>query len=599
MNGFIDEIYKDESPLKTVAHIKGILASNGIETEEIWMPTSVPYCSAVRVNVVGTTFGSNGKGLSKELALASGYGELMERLQLGYITGGMTQKDGNYCVSDGLSKILPARQLLEDDSALYQRIALRLEMFSGEKMTAEQLLLQYADSDGCVQAAPYFNITSGKTQYFPSEIRKRVYNANGCAAGNSMEEAIVQGISETVERNHQMEIIARELTPPDVPEEVLQKYTASYEIIRFVRSNGYKVVIKDCSLGRKFPVLCACIINEKTGMYHTHFGAYPVFEIALARTLTESFQGRNIQNIATVSSFLESREEACSARNIANEMGNSTGQKQLSFFIGQPQYPFNADAGFEGGNNKELLRECIAYFKEQDLELLVREGSCLGFPTYQILIPGYSELFIHRLLDNQDELKFLPQAVKTLRDPKKAKLQDIMGYLMHLARIGVLDKTVSGIHGFSASARLSTTLNGWQDAAYMALNQAHVYYTIGRKKEAFQALSNAMTLPELAANSYLNCLKLYLSLEQKGHDPRPALALFHEAQISQDVLEQIDSGKNPLDRFVLSCDGQCDEGCPLIKVCCQKRVQELSNLINQKTATLDFDVFTEKLKALL
>lgn len=602
MNSFIDEVYKDESPLKTVAHIKNILSQNGIETEEIWMPTSVPYCSAIRINVVGTTFGTNGKGLSPELALASGYGEMMERLQLGYITGGMTQKDGNYCVSDGQSRIMSAQELLQTGGRFYERIARRLEQLYGIHKDAQQILLQYADGEGMLQVAPYYNLTRKQPDYFPAEIRKRVYNANGCAAGNTMEEAIVQGISEIVERNHQIRIIAEELTPPNVPEEVLQKYTTAYEIIQFVRSKGYKVMIKDCSLGGKFPVLCACIVDQKTGKYHTHFGAYPVFEIALARTLTESFQGRNIDNIAKVTSFLESRAEACSARNIANELGNSTGQKQLSFFIGTSQYPFNDKAGFEGGNNKALLAECVEYFRNLDLEVLVREGSCLGFPTYQVLIPGYSEVFIHRLLEEQDELKYLPLAVKTLRDPKAAKLPSIMGYLMHMNRIGQLDSTVSGIHGFSSSSRLSLKLNTQQEQAYMALNQAHIYYTIGRKKEALAALTNALVLPELEQQSYLGCLKLYLSMELKGEDAqytRSVLDLFHGEQITSQLLETIQAGKNPLDNYVLSCDEQYCDNCPLYTVCCQKRVQELSELINKKTAQLDFESFAQELERLV
>lgn len=599
---FVDEVYKDESPVNTVHAIKQLLRDNGIETEEIWMPTSVPYCSAVRVNVLGTTFGTNGKGLSPELALASGYGELMERLQLGYITGGMTQKDGNYCVNDGQSRRLPARQLLDSSRRLYEQIARRLETFTGEHMDADRVLLQYADGEGMVQTAPYYNLTKGAAEYFPSEIRKRIYNANGCAAGNSMEEAIVQGISEIVERNHQMRIIAEELTPPDVPEEVLRNYKTAYEIISYVRSKGYKVLVKDCSLGTKFPVLCVCFIDERTGRYHTHFGACPVFEIALARALTESFQGRDIDNITIYDTFLSSREEACSARNIANEMGVGAGEKQLSFFVGTPKYPYNPDAGFRGTTNKQLLQECVEYFTDLGYEILIRDGSCMGFNTYQIIIPGYSELFIHRLQEKQDELKFLPYAVKTLRDPAAAGMEAIMGFLMHMSRINTLDQTVSGVHGFSASARLSTTMTARQDMGFMALSMAYVYYMLGRKKETLNALNNALTIPEFGKQEWLVCLKKYLTLKQRGMEDgyiRSVLEMFHSKQTVEQLLAAVQSGKNPLERYIISCKGQCDEACPLYKVCCQKRVLELSDLINEKTKQLSFEEFAGRLQVLL
>ena len=92
--GALDRTFKDDSPLDTVKKIKGILKSYGIETEEKWMDSGVPYCYSLRVSVYGTVFGTNGKGVTKELALASGYGELMERLQLGRILKSDQQKDG-------------------------------------------------------------------------------------------------------------------------------------------------------------------------------------------------------------------------------------------------------------------------------------------------------------------------------------------------------------------------------------------------------------------------------------------------------------------------------------------------------------------------
>ena len=84
----LDADFKDESPLKTVAHIKQILKDNGIETMETWVETSVPYCYVISIRVVGTTFVVNGKGLTKEFTLASGYGELMERLLKGQFKEG-------------------------------------------------------------------------------------------------------------------------------------------------------------------------------------------------------------------------------------------------------------------------------------------------------------------------------------------------------------------------------------------------------------------------------------------------------------------------------------------------------------------------------
>ena len=81
----VDAEYKDSSPVQTVNRIKCILDDYGIETEEIWLETNVPYCYALSVVEKNTGFRVNGKGLTREFALASGYGEFMERLQLGFV----------------------------------------------------------------------------------------------------------------------------------------------------------------------------------------------------------------------------------------------------------------------------------------------------------------------------------------------------------------------------------------------------------------------------------------------------------------------------------------------------------------------------------
>ena len=75
----VDAIFKDDSPVATVEKIISILRRHGIEPVERWGDTCVPYCFYLSVKIHGTNFSVNGKGLTKEFARASGYGELMER----------------------------------------------------------------------------------------------------------------------------------------------------------------------------------------------------------------------------------------------------------------------------------------------------------------------------------------------------------------------------------------------------------------------------------------------------------------------------------------------------------------------------------------
>lgn len=73
----IDEKFKDESPKVTYEKIERILKENGISVTEHWNQSGVNHCHSLRVTIDGTNAGSNGKGLTRDLARASAYAELM------------------------------------------------------------------------------------------------------------------------------------------------------------------------------------------------------------------------------------------------------------------------------------------------------------------------------------------------------------------------------------------------------------------------------------------------------------------------------------------------------------------------------------------
>lgn len=586
----VDGQFKDNSPLATVAKIKNILKENGIETVEVWHETSVPYCYAMSVKVPGTIFSVNGKGLTHDFALASGYGELMERLQMGFINGPNVQKDGDFAFDSTKYDLLPAEELLERNRNWYQLLSDSLKRFTGVVMTPEEIIAQYADQDGLLSATPYWNITTDTKEYLPTDMRKRVYATNGCAAGNSPEEAIVQALSEIVERNHQTRIIDECLALPNIPDEVLQKYEVAWNIITFVRENGYKVIMKDASLGTGFPVVCACIIDRQTGRYHTHFGAYPVFEIALERSLTESFQGRNIRNITTLENFLVKKQGEYSLASITNEMTMGTWIKTPEFFVGTSHRPFDENLGMTGGNNKELLRQCKEYFSKLGYDILVRDRSCLGFPTYQVIVPGYSEMLIHRLSQKMDDHRYAPYAMRTLRDPAGASMPDMLGLMMHLEQMNKFTSNIRGVHGFLRGAKLSADLTQDEENYFMSAALGYVYWALGRRNDVIPCTESLISYASGDALEYLICLKRYVSLLRTGHTPedsRRIIEFFHCEETAGKLLACLEQKKNPLADFILRCDLKCSEKCKMYGKCFEKRAKEITAMLDEKSQALD------------
>ncbi|MBQ9762468.1 MAG: YcaO-like family protein [Oscillospiraceae bacterium] len=596
----IDEQYKDCSPLATVERIKSILAENHIESQVKWIPSGVPYCYTTRVSVPGTTFQTNGKGLTEELALASGYGELIERLQIGFIYGPTSLKDGDFAIDDPKSELIPVRDLLSEDRLWYQRMAQVLLDSTGETITPEQMLNQCATKDGLVAVTPYFDLISSRTVRFPTVLRKRVYGSNGCAAGNTPEEALVQAISEVVERNHQIRIVKEGLALPDIPEEVLKNHKISYKIIDFVRNNGYKVCIKDASLNTGFPVVCACIIDQKTGRYHTHFGAHPVFEIALERALTESFQGRNIERIAKNEDFSKKSNEKFSLSAFYAELRRSSGNKLPGFFVDESLFHFDSSAGTTG-DNRQILRFCMDYFSKRDLPLLVRDCSCLGFPTYQVLVPGYSEVYVNRISTKSDDQRYAPYAITTLRNPAKASIPDMMGLLMHLDRIRTLESSNSEIHSFSMLTKQPSHSSPQRQNQLKSAALGYVYYALGRYPEVIRCIGGIMPMAQGQDLEYLICLKRYLTMLTEGYTADYAhrvIAYFHSEPVVSKLQSILQSKKNPLDEFILKCDMQCTEACPLYGECCLKRVDALAARLDEKSRQLSFDKMRDYLRSI-
>ena len=596
-----DAEFKDESPVKTVEKIKEILKANGIETKERWNESGVPYCHSVRVSVVGTTFGTNGKGLTKEFALASGYGELIERLQSGFVSSISIQKEVAFELRDNLATLMSVDEQMEMGGHWFRAISDNLYTFTGLREEPRTILGRCADADGNLKVVPYHNITKDCKAYFPKGLSP-IYTTNGTAAGNTMEEAIVQAISEVMERSWQLRIFREGISLPEVPDEVLKKYEAAYRIITYVRSKGFRVVIKDASLGTKFPVVCAVFVNERTGKYHTHFGAYPIFEIALERALTETFQGRSLDDVASIEAFHYNRSDARSIDGISKEMVDGSAMKMVDFFVGKPDYAFDENIGFAGKNNKELLIECIDFFRDMGLEVLFRDRSVLGFPTCQVIIPGFSEALIYRLSSDIDDNLYLPCARRVLRNPAASTEEDRRGLVKFLELSRKYGRTMEGPRTFSRHAALPVELPTAMDAWLLYASLSYAYYAMDMYEEAVRYIDAMLRVRNGKNTEYLVAVKRCIMLKKNGYTQeqiKDSIAFFHSEKTCETLFECMDAGKNPMEMFTLHCDETCTQECMLYGVCGLKPAEALIKLISKKWNSMDYEASVQSIRNLL
>lgn len=75
--------YKECSPEVTVKNIKKIPTRNEIDVEEVsqWNKENSVWPKSMSLKIKGLPFSVNGKGTDDSFALASAYGEFMERFQ--------------------------------------------------------------------------------------------------------------------------------------------------------------------------------------------------------------------------------------------------------------------------------------------------------------------------------------------------------------------------------------------------------------------------------------------------------------------------------------------------------------------------------------
>lgn len=570
---------KDAHPADTLRRIREILGSHGIETREQWNESGVPYCHSVRIGVAGTPFGTNGKGVSRELALASGYGELMERLQLGYLMKTGSQKAAPQADAAGPERVMDLQGLL--GSGLFEQYAALAKKATGAELTAQAILSQYADARGHIPVTGYYSIRQGREVFLPTALARSVYTTNGCAAGNTLEEALVQAISEIVERNYKSRILTESIPLPDIGDETLRRCPIAWEIIRFLRERDFRVSVKDCSLGSKFPVVCVCLVDRRTGRYHTHFGAFPNFEIALQRTLTESFQGRSLEHIGQYENFTA---DAAAPAQLMKELVSGTGEKPQEFFL--PAGESHPGSGFGSRDNRALLKECLEFFKDQGLDVWVRDCSCLGFPTCQVIIPGYSEIFPHRLSPRHSDTRYAPVARRVLRSPATARPDEWMGLLMHL---GQSKAAGLGVGSFLAQANLAAEVSAREDGFLMNATLAYVQYGLGKTSEALKAIHNAMALASGEDGEYLLCLARYLELTGKGTEAaqvRRLLEYFHREETVTRLYGLLESRKNPLEPLVLRCGHTCAPDCPLTATCRKAATDKIAALVAERQSRL-------------
>lgn len=180
-------------------------------------------------------------------------------------------------------------------------------------------------------------------------------------------------------------------TPPDIPLELFSGTEIYDRIIRLTEKNGLEIKIKDCSLGKRLPVIGVLIIDKNNENYTFRLGSDPSPITALERCFTEMFQGGI--NLKPVSKAISKRSTVkYLTENFDKTTRSYSGQWSNLLFKKQSSYSFNGFDYFISESDKIDLEYLIYVLNQNDSDLLIRNVSYLGQTSYKIYIPGMSEI---------------------------------------------------------------------------------------------------------------------------------------------------------------------------------------------------------------
>ena len=390
---------KDLPLEQTIANMSDILANLGIKIEIASWRNIIPNVWSLHIRDAHSPMCfTNGKGATKESALASALGEYIERLNNNHFYAGaywgedlanaeFVHYPNEKWFKPGKKDALP-KEIMDP-------YCLRIYNAEGELKGSHLIDTNSGNVERGICSLPYVRQSDNKVVYFPSNLIENLFVSNGMSAGNTLAEAQVQCLSEIFERAIKKEILEGEICLPDVPPSVLAKYPSILAGIQGLEAQGFPVLVKDASMGGVYPVMCVTLMNPRTGGVFASFGAHPSFEVALERSLTELLQGRSFEGLNDLPPPTFESNAVTEPYNFVEHFIDSSGIVSWRFFSNKADYDF-VEWDFAGKGNTANADEAsclLGILKGMGKEVYIAVHDQLGAIACRILVPGYSEIY--------------------------------------------------------------------------------------------------------------------------------------------------------------------------------------------------------------
>lgn len=376
--------FKTRSPEETIKIVQDFFKSKNLILKEIYNENNIENCFSFSYFLYYNDLliqTSNGKGVTKIFARASGHAELYERFCNYYF-------------------LKSSSQIFLDE---YTKIKNIPYSNSFEKIANFDYIKDYINLH--IEKNKYYNFEyqnlnniNDKILIDPTSIQ-RIITSNGMAAGNSLEEALNQGISELYERYVTWQFYLNKIDKyyifykDDIKNQFLK------DIVQNIENENFKIFFIDFSYNFNLPVIGCVCTDLLTNSINCIFGSFPVFDIALERCLTELYQGISIlgeNRFSSVfmpmpNSFVDFRLKDKGNIGMVGSLPTSILQKNNLIHISNENNSIFID---QNKNNFEILEYNKKIAKENDFNIYYRSVSLT------------SELYAIHLLSNKSQMNY-------------------------------------------------------------------------------------------------------------------------------------------------------------------------------------------------
>ena len=393
----LERITRGLDSLDLRAEYSGVQASDHLFWGRVWIDSLHLVCE--------------GKGTSRELARASAYAELAERLSAGLyypafeeqvrfhlpaLYNEQTQSFLNYAWMDGY---VQAHQ--EELTGPLVRIE---DLLAGQTHLRPEAVEEIKDSEMARHWVDGYSLLHEEWVKVPMKFAAYIHGSNGTAAGNVLVEALIQAACEVFERQVQIRVVRGEETVPSIdPDSIDDPFVQ--EMLDFYSKNKVQVTLKDVSLGGLFPVVAAVYTNTNLPPdrleYRTFIpGASFYTPEALGRCFTEGIQGKkSLQAVrAQLDQPVRPKSEVDSYYLL---MKCGVSPTDISFLEHGDQQPYQPQWAKDTAEEIESLKN-ICRRLGTDCIVLNHTHPIIDFPVVRVVMPGIS-----------DFLPFLPPDILT------------------------------------------------------------------------------------------------------------------------------------------------------------------------------------------